>query len=304
MKLIVLLGQTCSGKSQLAVDLAKNLGSAWIVNCDSRQIYKRLNIGTAKVPGVWTNLEKYGKYFEYQEVPHFLIDFVDPQIQYTLVDYLRDWVQLFKEHEQNLPDFVILTGGTGLFAKAILEEYQPSWVKPEKDSELKELKSSLSKLGVSELQSIIKNSANINKSDWQNPRRLINKILAQEAQEKGWTKKSKKQYPNFEQKLFFAIQIDQGILQERIYKRLVQRINQGLLEEVKNLQDLGTSRLLELGLEYRLTQLLFLGQLNESEWKEKMYQENIRYAKRQMTWLKKETPEWLSGCEEILNIIN
>jgi tRNA dimethylallyltransferase len=298
MNLVVLLGQTCSGKSQMVVDLAKYLGSAWVVNCDSRQVYKRLDIGTAKVLGSWQMVSGLGRVFVYQGVSHFLIDFVDPRRQYSLADYLIDWVTLFNQADE-LPEYVILTGGTGLFAKGVYEEYQLTKIRPEFAQKFEGLRVRLNQLKLEELQENLDNAQDLNQSDRQNPRRLINRILEIEAKKNGWVESSNLDYPQFERKFLMAIDIDQELLSDRIKQRVDERIEQGLLAEVQNLQDLGTSRLLELGLEYRLTQLYLLGQISEFEWKEKLYLENWRYAKRQMTWLKKQSVIWFRDLEEL-----
>lgn len=301
MNLVVLLGQTCSGKSQMAVDLAKELGESWIVNCDSRQVYRRLDIGTAKVPGIWQSDTKLGPVFVYQDVPHFLIDYLDPASTFSLFNYLQDWCHLFDRYAGKLPQTIILTGGTGLFAKAVLEKYSIAGIKPEFDTRFQELKNQLHSQPLSALQlragTTIRQQLNAN--DWQNPRRLVNCILRLEAQEQGWLAADNLTHPVFERVYTFAIAVEPKTLKQRIQARLQERLEQGLLQEILTLQDLGTQRLLNLGLEYRLTQLFVLGQLNEADWKRKLLLENYQYAKRQMTWLKKQHVHWVTSLDDI-----
>jgi len=228
MKLLTLLGPTCSGKSQMTVEIAKvfNKEKVVIVNCDSRQIYQELNIGTAKVDGKWQNLEKWNlgkikkekvgkgnekgnnldnltknsqkefnlnkkktqkenqnserfgnlwenepkevdfldcsdflklileseKAFFWQEVPHFLIDFVPPEANYNLVDFVQDWIFLINFLEKNSVDLVILTGGTGLWARAINQKYDFGIIKPEFLENWQKLKSDLEKESLDMLQ--------------------------------------------------------------------------------------------------------------------------------------------------------
>ncbi len=305
MTLIVLLGQTCSGKSQMAIDLAKKLGSSWIVNCDSRQVYKYLNIGTAKVEGSWKNFGNLGKVFLYQDIPHFLIDFVDPRQTYSLYKFLQDWCNLFVSLSKHLPEFVILTGGTGLFARAIVKQYQLDEIKPEYETIFQKQKQILENQSLSELQKLISTYStirHINYSDFSNRRRLINRILRNFAEQNGWLEYKQIRYPNFDRTLQFAISVDQKILKERIWLRLNQRIASGLLDEVINLP-LNQERLWNLGLEYRVSSLYLQGWLTETEWKQKLFQENCRYAKRQMTWLKKQPLVWINSLENLYSHI-
>ncbi len=305
MTLIVLLGQTCSGKSQMAVDLAKKLGSSWIVNCDSRQVYKYLNIGTAKVEGSWQNFQNLGKVFLYQGIPHFLIDFVDPKQTYSLHKFLQDWCKLFNSLEQNLPEFVILTGGTGLFARAVVKQYQLDEINPEYETIFQKQKQLLESQSLSKLQEIVSSYStikNINHSDFFNRRRLINYVLRNFAKQKGLLNHKKLKYPNFDRTLQFAISVDQQTLKERIWLRLNQRIANGLLNEVVNLP-LSQERLWSLGLEYRISSLYLRGWLTETEWKQKLFQENCKYAKRQMTWLKKQPVVWIHNLENLYSRI-
>jgi tRNA dimethylallyltransferase len=306
MILIILLGQTCSGKSQLAVDLAKYLGSAWIVNCDSRQVYQQLNLGTAKVKGRWQYLPKLGNTFVYQDIPHFLIDYVDPKEKYSLNQFLVDWCQLFKKQSPNLPKFVILTGGTGLFAKAISEQYQLAQIDPKYDSEYNNLKLHLTQQSLPNLHNLAKQIpgfTQLNSSDQLNPRRLVNLLLRYYAATNGWFSQKKLDYPKFSQIWQFAIQVDQTVLKARIFNRLKERLNEGLISEILNL-NLDDQRLWDLGLEYRIGNLYVKGWLNETELLQKLYQENWQYARRQLTWLKKQTLIWIKNLSEILDYLN
>lgn len=303
MHLLILLGQTCSGKSETAVKIAHLLGkkNCWIVNCDSRQIYKDLNIGTAKVQGKWEIIDN-KKTFIYKEIPHFLIDFVNPfageNLDYSLVKFIQDFNQLFLKkpnfETEKLPKFVILTGGTGLFAKAIFEEYKLGLVKIEFENKYQNFKQSLSELSLVKLQKIFLEKCieqKLNSSDFANPRRLISKILRNHAEKQNWQKPIF--YPKFTSKTKVALKINQIDLQKKIQERVVERLDLGLLKEVLEIQTLGQKKIMHLGLEYRLTQIYLNGALTRREWEKSLFKENLKYAKRQLTWLKKENPNWL-----------
>ena len=397
MKLITLLGPTCSGKSQLSVVIAKfyqkNGEKAVIVNCDSRQIYRELNLGTAKIDGKWqkTELFDFGEWTEkqagnltknwneknksifengenyqvkeglekekivkedlnmgfdglensflveslaskmvyfWQEIPHFLIDFVPTDVNYNLVDFVQDWQILIEFLGQNDVKVVILTGGTGLWARAINQKYDFDIIKEEFQTVWQELKKLLEQENLENLQKRYlemlagTETQKLNESDFQNPIRLINWILRRTGQEQNWV--IKLTYPEFESQQVFAIKTENDKLKSKIKLGIESRIASGLLAEVRDLlPKLGRERLWNLGLEYRQT-MLFLenklgennlkndnkngiesGAANESEvtWKQSLIQENWQYARRQKTWLTKQDLIWVENLAELLGYL-
>jgi tRNA dimethylallyltransferase len=362
MHLITLLGQTCSGKSDMAVELALELramgrGPVWIVNCDSRQIYRHLNLGTGKVAGHWQEIKsseskvknpnfyksetgqkvhskvengsfapsqdpdlvrtakKIKQAFFYRGFPHFLIDYVDPAQRYSLVDYLADWCSLFNQLNSPTPEFVILTGGTGLYAKAINEEYQPGLIKQQFQENYQAWRERLQSLTLLDLkqeyaQALAENGPQnqdstqlnqLNQSDSQNPRRLQNWLLRKQASQNSWTQNLN--YPKFETKWVLAIQANQTDLHLKIKARLAERVKLGMVEEVMSLDHLG-QRHIELGLEYRIIWQYLLGHLTDDQWQVQLQKEIERYAKRQLTWLKKESLSWVGSSGDILKLLN
>ena len=292
-RLIVILGPTSSGKSDTAIELAATLGDCAIVNCDSRQIYKKLNLGTGKIKGKW-ELVGNQKIFTYQNQPHYLIDYVDPSVTYSLTQYLIDFNQLIHK----LPQYnIILVGGTGLYADAIINTYQIPLLSPAQEIEFIKAKKELDKFSLNQLQNIFQEEAEnkINESDYNNPRRLINQIL-----------KSRPQFrtdqfipiPDFQSKHIFAIDIDKEALHQNIKTRLDQRFQEGLIQEVKGLR-LSSQRLQALGLEYRLVDDFLQDRINEKDLLPKMLTKNTQYAKRQITWLRKRNPIWVKSAEDI-----
>jgi len=270
-----------------------------IVNCDSRQIYRNLNIGTGKVSGDWQSYGSESKAYFVRGIPHFLIDYVDPTTRYSMTDYLTDWCDLYKYDLPENLDYVILVGGTGLWAKAIMEEFQPGIIKTEFQASFDCLRDEIETYSLQQLQ---KESSrqDFNNSDWNNPRRLSNALLRGVAKTNSWT--TQLDYPVFGYKQSYAIDIDQNRLQSNIQSRLDSRIEEGLIQEVEALLYL-KDRLLELGLEYRLTYLYLLGQMSKETWEQSLVQENIRYAKRQRTWLKKQDVCWIHSIEDITTIL-
>jgi tRNA dimethylallyltransferase len=299
MKLITILGQTCSGKTQMSLDLFRHLQklgkSSWVVNCDSRQIYRKLNYGTAKVEGFWEN----NIYIVDKDIPHYLIDYIEPNLQYNLSNYLADFCNLFISEQ---PDYVILVGGTGLYAKAINDEIDLGIIKKEFEQNYNSEKDGLNSLGLYELQKLVSNrNIELNESDYSNKIRIVSNLLRRESSDSGWLEEIK--YPKFEQKYYYAIQIpDQQDLQNKIKERIRTRINQGLLNETAALiGELGKERVEQLGLEYRLTQKFLSKEISEIEWIDQLGNENWQYAKRQLTWLNREkTIIWIQKLDELI----
>jgi tRNA dimethylallyltransferase len=301
--LIALGGQTSSGKSEMAIGLAKELQDCWIINCDSRQIYKYLNLGTGKVPGNWDMIQSGNQLIHtylYEGIPHFFIDTIDPQIQYSLAQFLSDFRDFCLSH--TLPKYLILCGGTGLYIKAILEKYILDEIKPEFKDEYEKEKTSIEVLPLTDLQQIYStfNTENTpNTSDFQNSRRLKNKILTQISKLHNWAEPI--HLPEFAKSYNFAIQSDQIELSTKIKNRIVTRIDQGMIREVESLEFLGTDRLLSLGLEYRLTRLYLMGQMTYVEYIQKLSSDSINYAQKQLTWLKKQPLKWITCTQDILD---
>ena len=307
MQLITILGQTSSGKSDLAVELAKNVISkgkkACVVSCDSRQIYKGLNIGTGKIEGKWTFDNQISReVFEHEGIKHFMIDFVDPHNNYNLQSYVLDFYNLMLEI-QNSFDYVILVGGTGLYAKAIVEQLDLGQVKLEQLEDYNEYKTKLQNLNLLGLQLKLKDlNIQLNNSDHNNRVRLVSNLLKNHSQKLGWIKPS--QYFKFEKQYLFAIEVDQNQLKQKIENRLIQRFNKGLIDEIKQFEYLGEPKFLSLGLEYRQAWHFMHGKLTHSQLQINLLTENLQYAKRQLTWLKKQKNlMWIRNFKEIISLI-
>jgi len=270
-KVAVIVGPTGSGKSDLAVCLAKKFNGE-IISADSRQAYKGMNIGTGKI----TKKEMRG-------IPHHLLDVVSPKTRFTVTQYVKKAEKAIgKIHKAGkLP---IICGGTGFYIQALIDgisipEVKPDWTlrkKLEKQT-AKELFQQLKKLDSERAKNI----------DRHNKRRLIRAIEI--------VLKTGKAVPPMEKRakynvLMLGIKIDQARLNEKIENRLLKRLNQGMIEEVKRLSQSGLSwkRLEEFGLEYRHIARYLQNKMTYEEMAEKLQKEIERYAKRQMTWFKKD----------------
>ncbi len=300
--IITIQGQTASGKSEMAVQLALHLKDAWVISCDSRQIYKQLNLGTGKIEGIWKTQLFQGNplyTFWYKDTPHFLIDEFDPNQPQTLVNIISRFNEICSLPNQ--PKYLILCGGTGLYIKAIIEQYQLPILTKIEAEKVEIYKHSLSSITLSNLQQAIHEQIpdlDLNNSEYHNPQRIINHLTNNYITvENLGTKISAPRFQSYHQ---FAILIDQEILKENIHKRIIDRINKGMIHEIQGLQYLGNQKLFELGLEYRYTTQFIQNLLTKSEYIDILTLKSIHYSKRQLTWLKQQPVLWISTLSEML----
>jgi tRNA dimethylallyltransferase len=270
-KVIVIVGPTASGKSALAVQLAKELNGE-VISADSRQVYKGLDIGTGKITKQ-----------EMQGVPHHLLDVASPRRAFSVVQYQKLALKKIEEiiARGKMP---IICGGTGFYIKAVVDNLVLPEVKPNK-----KLRQELTKLSTPELFARLQQldpdrAANI---DQHNPRRLQRAIEIATALGHVPTVHSSPLPYTFDQ---IGITISPEQLQKNIHERLLARMKQGLIEEVENLRASGLSwqRLDDLGLEYRFVARYLRGELTKAEMLEQLEAAINQYAKRQLTWFKKD----------------
>lgn len=265
-KVLIIVGPTAAGKSALGVRLAKKFNGE-IISADSRQVYKGLNIGTGKI----TKQEMRG-------IPHHLLSVADPKKQFSAAQYklLADKFVRYIVQKDRLP---IIVGGTGFYIDALTGTAVFPNVPPNH-----KLREKLSKKSTAELFKKLKKKdpRRAQTIDSKNKVRLIRALEIIEALGK---------VPIFKftpSHNFIYIGIQPSNLDERIYKRLLKRLN-GMIREGKKLRKQGLTykRMRELGLEYRYIAMYLKGQLSRGEMVEKLYVEIRRYAKRQMTWFKR-----------------
>jgi len=281
-KLLVILGPTSSGKSNLAVDLALKFNGE-IVSADSRQVYRKLNLSTGKI----TKKEMKG-------IKHYCLDIANPKKRFSVANFNKKAIKAIKKiHKKNkLP---ILCGGTGFYIDSIVKGNSIPKVKPDW-----KLRNELEKLTTEELfaklQKLdIQRSENIDKN---NRRRLIRAIEIVE--------KTKQPIPKITQNRQYdilQIGIMRNDLKQRIHDRLLQRLNQGMVEEIKKTK-LSYSRLEELGLEHKYITYYLQGKLNYNEMIEQLEREIIHYSRRQMTWFKREnTIHWVTNKKQAFGLV-
>lgn len=262
-RVIVISGPTASGKTDIAHKLAKKHGGI-IVNADSRQIYRDLNIGTAKpIP---QKISKDGTWY-IENIPYLLFGFASLESEYNIFKYQKDFQKiLIKYPNMN----IFLVGGTGLYIDSIIHGY----ILPQhKQQDLKDL-------DISQLQQMVDEKIQtLNESDRQNPRRLISLI-------KSTTPPSKNSYPEY---LYLVIDVPKEILNQRIEERVEKMFEQGLKDENEaiyakypnyDLPSLNT-------IGYKEFKEYFEGNLDLNSVKELVITHTKQYSKRQRTWFKR-----------------
>jgi len=270
-KIIAIVGPTASGKTALSLALAKQF-SGEIISADSRQVYRKLDIGTAKI----TSLEMSG-------IPHHLIDAVDIDQVFTAHDFKGMASEAISSiHSQNkLP---IIVGGTFFYLDQLRGQSGVSEVPPNT-----ELRAELEKLSLEELRArVVTFDPNLLETlDIENPRRLMRAIEILEAV--GHLPEATKLDSPYEW-LVIGLTVPKETLRQRYRYRAVEWLKRGFLVEIEGLLTAGISRtrLKEIGFEYSLGLELLDKEISESEFIEKFEQKNWQYAKRQLTWLKRD----------------
>ncbi|MCK4539596.1 tRNA dimethylallyltransferase [Candidatus Parcubacteria bacterium] len=295
-KVVVIVGTTASGKTALAVDLAYKFGGE-VISADSRQVYKYMDIGTGK------DLQEYILEFPISnfqfpilkfknkikiKIPHHLLDVVSPNTSFDLVK----WLKKAKISINDILDrgrLPIVAGGTGLYAQALVDNYNLS-----KYGEDKKLREKLEKKEKTELFKILlkldeKFAKKLNNSEKNNKRRLIRYI---EICRQGEKIKNKNLNKNNEYEfLLIGITWPREILRKKIYKRLIERLEkEDMIGEVIRLhkdKKVSWKRLESFGLEYRFISQYLRKKLSYDEMVEKLNIAIGQFAKKQITWLRR-----------------
>ena len=271
-QMITILGPTASGKTPVAARLAAEIGGE-IISADSRQVYRRMDIGTGK------DLEDYG------EVPYHLIDICEPGTKYNLFEYQQDFYDAYLDI-QGRGAVPILCGGTGLYIEAVLKGYKLSPV-----PQNQELRDSLEGKSLEELTEMLaklkaQNGSNMhNKTDVDSCQRAIRAIEIETYNIAHPT--PLRELPPVDS-LIIGIDIDRELRREKITRRLKARLDNGMVEEVRALLNEGipAEDLIYYGLEYKFLTEFLVGHLSYDEMFSRLEIAIHQFAKRQMTWFR------------------
>ena len=295
-KLIVLVGPTASGKSDLGIKLAKKINGE-IISADSRQIYRDMDIGTGKVgrdailPSLKPKALSLKPDYYSSGIRHHLLDIADPKKQFSASDFKKLGERAIEDiiAKNKIP---VVVGGTGFYIDILLGRMQTAEVKPNKKLRAKLEKQSaeqlFKRLSVldSEYSGII---------DRYNKRRLIRalEIILTTG------KPMPKLIPQNQYHILW-LGLNPKDLQKKIKTRLNSRLRGGMIKEVKKLRRQGLSwkRLGDFGLEYRWISRYVRGLIPQNKMRENLYRDIIKYSKRQMTWFKKNKEiNWINGIK-------
>ena len=275
LKLIVITGPTATGKTSLAAQLAYDIDSE-IISADSRQVYKGMDIGTGK------DLNEY--VINNKSINYHLIDILDPMKDYSVYDFQKDFYEAYNDI-QSKNKIPILCGGTGLYVESTLLKYDLSSKPPPN----KELRIKLDKLDKKELL----NQINLitTPKDRQNllletRKQIIRNIevIKSEAHDSGF-----KLQPMNDNALVFGVQVETEQLRKKIKQRLIERIDEGMIDEVEELVDNGLplQRLDYFGLEYKFIGKFLRSELTKDEFISGLTTSIRKFAKRQRTWFRR-----------------
>ena len=269
--LVTILGPTASGKTPLAVALAYRL-NAEIISGDSRQVYRRMDLGTGK------DLADY--VVDGKRIPYHLIDIVEPGYKYNVFEFQRDFLQAYDDIRQRgvLP---ILCGGTGMYIESVLKGYKLLPV-----PENQELRASLADKSLDELTTILAGYKKLhNSTDVDTVKRAIRAIEIEEYYRQQPV--SAREFPAINS-LVIGVDIDRDLRRTKITRRLKQRLDEGMVDEVRALLDAGipAEDLIYYGLEYKYLTLYAVGQLTYDEMFHQLEIAIHQFAKRQMTWFR------------------
>ena len=277
-KVIVICGPTASGKTALSIELAKKINGE-IVSCDSMQIYKEMDIGTAKPTKE-----------EMQEIPHYMINTIFPNERYSVADYKKDAKKAIREiiKKGKVP---IIVGGTGLYVDSLIYEIEYPDIKFD-EKYRQELEEQVQKDGLEKLYNKAKKidpeaMLKISSNDKKRILRVLEIYKATGKTKTEQERKSREKEPEFDY-LVYGLNMPREKLYERINLRVDIMIKQGLIKEVEEIyikyNEFPTAMQ---GLGYKEVVEYLEGHLTKEEMIEKIKQETRRYAKRQMTWFRK-----------------
>jgi len=267
----VILGPTATGKTSLAIELAKRFDGE-VISADSRQVYRGLDIGTAKVTEE-----------EMQGIPHHMIDVVNPQERYTVAQFVNTATSIIKDvhSRKKVP---IICGGTGMYIDALVYSQSFPQVAPNT-----KLRAELEKKSTTELFILLKerDQERAQTIDHNNKVRLVRALEI--VNDIGSTPQQQKQQLKYKT-LCIGLDLPNDVLYQRIHERIVDRLDhQHMLDEARKLHADGVSyeRMEELGLEYRYMAKYLQGEMSYDDMIEELSAKTRQFVKRQRTWFKR-----------------
>ena len=270
--ILAVVGPTACGKTSLAVDLALSIDGAEIISADSRQVYRGMDIGTGKDIAEYTR--------DGVTVPSHLIDIVDAGEKYNLFEFQRDFLVAYEDIKAR-GSFPIMCGGSGLYVESVLKGYR---LLPVPENPV--LRAELEEKSLEELTAILATYKQLhNNTDTDSKKRAIRAIEIEEYYLS--CPVEERSFPRLNA-LVVGVSVDREIRRERISRRLRERLEQGMVDEVRALLDSGVTseQLVYYGLEYKFLTLYLTGALEYDEMVRALEIAIHQFAKRQMTWFR------------------
>ena len=290
-KVIVIVGPTASGKTALSIELAKKIDGE-IISCDSMQIYKDMNIGSAK-----PTIE------EMQGIKHYMIDIAEPTERFSVAEYKKRSEEAIEKILQK-GKVPIIVGGTGLYANSLIYNIEYNEIMLDEEYRKNLMKIAETEVGLATLYEKARSidPVAMEKISSNDKKRIIRVLEIKHSTGKNKTElelESRKNEVKYEYKVF-AINMPREILYDRINKRVDIMIENGLIDEVENIiekyKEFPTAMQ---AIGYKEIVMYLKGELTKQEAIEKIKQESRRYAKRQITWFKKiENIKWIDGLKD------
>ncbi len=291
--MITILGATATGKTKLAAKLALKINGE-IISADSRQIYRGMDIGTGK------DLKDY--YINNNFINHHLIDIKDPGYEYNLFEFQTDFLSVYKDiiYRKKTP---VLCGGTGLYLDAVIRKYNLQEVPPNEN-----IRQALSSLSQQELIEKLKSYKTVhNTSDSTDKERTLRAI---EIAEYRLQHPIPSAFPEIKN-IVFGMSLEREQLREKIRLRLKQRLEDGLIEEIRTLLNSGLTpkNLMFYGLEYKFVTQYVIGVIDYNTLFETLYVAICQFAKRQSTWFRRMERNgvkicWLDARKDSEELVN
>lgn len=269
--MLTILGPTAGGKTSLATRMAHILNGE-IISADSRQVYRGMDLGTGK------DLDDY--IIEGHEIPYHLIDIVDAGYKYNVFEYQQDFLDVYSKLQKE-DKFPVFCGGSGMYLDAVLKGYKLILVP---DNE--QLRNDLEKKNNEELIEILRSFKKLhNTSDLESRKRLIRAIEIETFYDE--SKDIDDYFPKINS-LIIGVKYDRDSRRRRITQRLKQRLDEGMVDEVKQIINSGVSPevLMYYGLEYKYLTQYIIGEISFDEMFKQLETAIHRFAKRQMTWFR------------------
>jgi len=270
--LLTILGPTAGGKTSVATHMAYILDGE-VISADSRQVYRGMDLGTGK------DLEDY--VVEGQKIPYHLIDIVDAGFKYNVYEYQKDFIKIF-EDLQKRNKFPVLCGGSGMYIEAIIKGYKLIQVPVNEP-----LRNELEQKSTDELITILASYKKMhNTTDIDTRKRMIRAIEIERYYKEN--PQPDDEFPEIKP-LLVGVKFDRPSQRRRITQRLKQRLDEGMIDEVKRLINQGVTveNLLYYGLEYKFITQYIIGNLSYKEMFKKLETAIHQFAKRQMTWFRR-----------------